>query len=110
MEAYTLETVNIKDEKTDKRGKKYHSVGVRIAGGWFNNIIYNKDDLLLLKEGAKLELTLFKEEGTGDYAGKIFNKFKLPSEADKLKSRLERVEKGLATLYNNPKIKQLISG
>ncbi|KKL95763.1 hypothetical protein LCGC14_1851390 [marine sediment metagenome] len=52
MEAYTLETVNIKDEKTDKRGKKYHSVGVRIAGGWFNNIIYNylKNNYLCLKD------------------------------------------------------------
>ena len=108
METYTLETVNIKDEKTDKRGKKYHSVGIRISGQWHNNIVYNKDDLLLLKDGAKIELTLFKEEGTGDYAGKSFNKFKLPSETDKLKSRIERLEKAVAKLFNAPKIKELL--
>lgn len=106
---YTLETVNIKDEKTDKRGKKYHSVGIRIAGEWHNNIIYNKDDLLLLKEGTKLELTLFKEEGTGDYVGKTFNKFKLPSETDKIKSRLDRVEQALKKIYDSPKIVELLN-
>ena len=106
---YTIEKVNIGEKKTGKTGSREWSltpVGLLIGGKWYNSAIFDEKLLEGFKVGLKVNLILYEEE----YKGKMYDKFKIPSESDAIKSRLERVEKGLAALYNNPKIKQLISG
>lgn len=108
MKKYTLEKVAIKDEKNDRRGKPFNYVGICIEGTWHNSTIYNKDDLALLKQGASIDVILFTEQGAGDYAGKTFNKFKFPTETDKLKIRVDHLEQGLKKLYDNINIKAFL--
>lgn len=105
---YTIEKVDIKEKKSgEKNGRKWSfiPVGIRTGGKWYSGAI--NDDRLLqeLKEGSKVDLILYEEE----FKGTMYGKFKFPTETDKLKTRIDRVEKGLATLYNNPKIKELLN-
>lgn len=107
METYTIEKLNIGDKKSgETKGRKwsYFPVGIQINGVWHNQMIFDEKLLEDFKVGIKMELILFEEE----YNEKTYKKFKLPSEIDKLISRIERIESGLAKLYNNEKIKQLI--
>jgi len=99
MTEYTLDSVNIKDEKIDKRNKKFNPVGIQIAGKWYNNIIYNPDELDQLKVGMKVGLILYQEKGTGDYADRTFNKFKFPSKVDLMEARLDRLEQAMIKVY-----------
>jgi len=108
METYLIEQVKIKESKPDKRGKEYNGVGIFIKGVWYNSTIYNKQDLALLKQGASLNLILYTEQGTGDYAGRTFSKFKFPTETDKLKIRVDHLEQGLKKLYDNINIKAFL--
>lgn len=107
METYTIEKLNIGDKKSgETKGKKwsYFPVGIQINGTWHNQIIFDEKLLENFKVGNKMELILFEEE----YKEKVYKKFKLPSETDKLISRIERLESGLAKLYNNDNIKKLL--
>lgn len=92
MKKYTLEQVNKKETKKDKRGKHYKPVGIKIEGVWYNNILYDKDEIESLIDGAEVVLILYEEDGTGDYAGKKFNKFRFPSKLDLLELRVAKLE------------------
>jgi hypothetical protein len=105
---YTLEKVNIKDKVTgETKGRKWSltPVGLLISGKWYNSAVFEEKQLEGLKVGLKADLILYEEE----YKGKMYDKFKFPTESDEIKSRIERLEKALATLYNNPKIKELLN-
>lgn len=105
---YTIEKVNIGDKKqgeTKGRAWSLTPVGLQINGKWYNSAIFDNSVLETLKVGCKVDLILYEEE----YKGKMYDKFKFPTENDTIKTRLDRVEKALATLFNNPKIKELIN-
>ena len=109
---YLLEKVDFKDKKSgEKNGKRWSftPVGIRISGKWHNGIINDDSILETLKEGCKIDLILYEEEGKDKYAGKTFSKFKFPSENDRVKSRLDRVEQALKKIYDSPKIVELLN-
>ena len=105
MKEYILDSVNIKDEKTDKRQKKFNPVGIQIVGKWDNNIIYNPDEVKQLKVGMKVSLILYQEKGTGNYADRTFDKFKFPSKVDLMEARLDRLEQAMVKVYNKLELK-----
>ena len=105
---YLLEKVDFKDKKSgETKGKAWSfiPVGIRINGKWYNGAIFDEKLLETLKEGQKVDLVLYQEE----YKEKMYDKFKFPTESDKQNSRIERLEKGLKTLYDSPKIAELIN-
>lgn len=108
MENYIIEKINIGEKKSgETKGKKWSftPVGVRINGKWYNQSFFKEEDVDTLKEGQKVDLVLYQEE----YKGKMYDKFKFPTEVDKQNSRIERLEKGLKALYDSPKIAELIN-
>lgn len=89
----TPDTVNEKEVKTSKSGKKYQQVGVKVSGGWYNGIFFGKDidKINNLKSGKPVTLVFFQEE----YQGKMYAKFKFPSRLDLLEARIEEIERCL---------------
>ena len=105
MKEYIFDSVKNKDEITDKRKKKFNPVGIQIAGKWYNNIIYNPDELKQLKAGMKVSLILYQEQGTGNYADRTFDKFKFPSKVDLMETRLDRLEQAMVKVYEHLELK-----
>lgn len=118
MAEYTIEKVDIKPKKSGEKNNKKWSftpVGVRIAGEWHSGAINDDKDLETLKEGNKVDLILYTNDGG-------YKSFKLPKAADKqterldeaakviqdMANRLDELEKKLDKLYNSPKIKEML--
>ena len=96
-----LERVNVKDKRVSKNQKEYYPVGIAVKGKWYNQNIFDTDQLEKLKEGETLLLDFYQEAGTGDYAGKMFSKFKFPSGLDLVKMDIQLINKRLDKLEGN---------
>ena len=85
-----LEPVKWQSRDGKKTGDKW-SVGIKVAGVWWNGTCWNEKDLkhYEFEIGKEYELKLYKEKGTGKYEGQEFNKFELPSEMDIVLSKLK---------------------
>lgn len=104
----TIEQVNIKEPKQDKRGKTYWSIGLKINGEWRNNPCYEPETVekfRLVKAGDKMDLVLSESPKEG---GGVWLNWKLPSKVDLLEAELKETRELINTLIklNNLKWKE----
>ena len=93
MKKYLIEKVNVNDPvtgTTNGRNWTRWSCGVKIAGVWYNQSLFEEKIVNRLKEveGQEIPLVLYDEE----YQGKIYKKFKIPGKLDILTSRMDELE------------------
>ena len=99
MKKYLVEKVTIKDQvsgTTNGRNWTRWSCGVKIAGVWYNQSLFEEKIVNRLKEveGQEIPLVLYDEE----YQGKIYKKFKIPGKLDMLTSRVDELEEKVKEL------------
>jgi len=102
-----LDAISIKEQKQTAKGKVYTPVGIRIGTDWHNAMFWGSDspELAIVKEwkpGIKVNITLYQE----DYQGKPQNKWRFPTDQDRLEERVTRLEKAMTTLWNERKAAQ----
>ena len=99
MKKYLIEKVNVNDPvtgTTNGRNWTRWSCGVKIAGVWYNQSLFEEKIVNRLKEveGQEIPLVLYDEE----YQGKIYKKFKIPGKLDMLTSRVDELEEKMKEL------------
>ena len=89
-----IEQTNIGDIKTgEKNGRTWTLTpcGLKIGGKWYNASFFNDKEVEQFKKiqtGDDIDLILYQEE----YNGKMYDKFKFPTELDLLKRRVDKLE------------------
>ena len=99
MKKYLIEKVNVKDPvsgTTNGRNWTRWGCGVKIAGVWYNQSLFDEKIVKRLKEieGQEIPLVLYDEE----YKGNTYKKFKIPTKQDILIDRVDELEKELFSL------------
>ena len=89
-----IEQTNLGDIKTGEKNGRTWSLtpcGLKIQGKWHNASFFNDKEVEQFKKiqtGDDIDLILYKEE----YNGKMYDKFKFPTELDLLKRRVDKLE------------------
>lgn len=80
------------EQKTSKGGKPYTAVGIKIDGQFYNGLGTKETDSW--KTGDTVTLELYEEE----YNGKMYKKFRVPSQVDLLTAVVKGLEARIAKL------------
>jgi len=92
-----IDQVKIQEKVSQKTGKNYYPVSIRILENWFGSILWdaNSANDFMNWEGQRKSLIFFEEE----YEGKIYPKFKIPKLSDlkiiEIEERVEDLERRL---------------
>lgn len=97
MQKYTLSRVSIKDNRDGvllktKKGEQYWNIGIQTqetGDVWYSSAIFQKESpAMSFQTGQTVTLHLYEEE----YSGKMYKKFKVPSQLDDLEARVSALE------------------
>jgi len=69
MERYTLEQVNVGEERTSASGKTYRPLGIKVNGKWYNG--FANQDTMSWKAGDTVTIELYQTEKNG----KVYDNF-----------------------------------
>lgn len=94
IQSLTIEEISFKEEKSgNSKGKQWtmYPVGIKAGDKWYNASFFKKEEKDFFeskKTGDKVDVLIFQEE----YNGKMYDKFKMPTESQLLEIRVKKLE------------------
>lgn len=101
-----VEAVSTGKSGTTKKGTPWHQVSIKADGKWFGGMAFSDEELAKiqnLKKDDKVVVSVYQEE----YNGKMYDKFKFPSDKEQLQEEINKIKDVINNLVklNNLRVK-----